>query len=81
MYRGFGHAELFCGFTHSRAIFYDVRGKFASAFLDISFQDITRSLSRYIRYLCNFGDDYAEIVRLLIKMVWTSHRWYGMLNP
>ena len=47
MYRGFGHAELFRRLAHGGAVFYNVGSKFAGAFLDITFQDPTRSLSRY----------------------------------
>ena len=47
MYRGFGHAELFCGLAHGGSVFYDIGRKLAGALLDITFQDPTRSLSRY----------------------------------
>ena len=47
MYRGLTDTEFLCRVSHGGAVFDNVGGQFTGALLDISFQDPTRSLSRY----------------------------------
>ena len=47
MYCTLTDTELFGGLAHSGAVFDDVCGQLAGALLDVTFQDPTRSLSRY----------------------------------
>ena len=47
MYGGFGNAEFLGRVAHGGAVFDDVGGQLTGALLDVTFQDPTRSLSRY----------------------------------
>ena len=47
MYRALADSEFLCGFAHGGAFFDDVGGQFTGALFNVSFQDPTRSLSRY----------------------------------
>ena len=47
MYCRLRNSEFFCRFAHGGAVFYDVGSQLAGALLNVSFQDPTRSLSRY----------------------------------
>ena len=47
MYCALADTEFLCRFAHGGAVFDDVGGQLAGALLDVTFQDPTRSLSRY----------------------------------
>ena len=59
VYRGFGHAKFFRSLAHSCAVFDHVDRKLTGALLDITFQDPTRSLSRYALIVCTWEWEHA----------------------
>ena len=59
MYRGLTDPELLGRFAHGGAVFDNVCGQFTGALLNISFQDPTRSLSRYGTCICGGTEENA----------------------
>ena len=59
MYRALTDTELLGGFPHGGAVFDDVCSQLAGALLDVTFQDKTRSLSRYETYICTWEGEHA----------------------
>lgn len=51
MYRRLTHAELACGGTHRRAVFYDVNGEITRPLLNIAFDFATLPISVLVEYM------------------------------